>query len=72
MIFEELTQSYTPRINFIRLDQEKDAAIGKKYGIREVPAILFLRDEKVIDHTIGLISKNTLVSKIETALSEPS
>jgi thioredoxin 1 len=72
MIFEELTRSYTSRINFIRVDQEKEAAIGRKYGISEVPAILFLKDGKVIDHTVGLISKNTLASKIEIALSEPS
>ncbi|HZE84519.1 MAG TPA: thioredoxin family protein [Puia sp.] len=71
MIYEGLAQSYKGQANFITVDLDKEAGLGKEYGVREVPTILFIRNGKVIDHSTGLTSRNTLIAKIELALGAP-
>jgi thioredoxin 1 len=69
MIYEDLAKSYKGTANFFTVDMETESTLAKEYGVSEVPAILFFRNGKVIDHAKGLIPKNTLIMKIENALS---
>jgi len=69
-IFEDLTRSYKSIVKFFTVDTDKEEFISNKFGISEIPAILFFKNGEVIDHSIGLISKNDLIDKIENALIE--
>ncbi len=69
MIYDDLAKSYMGIANFFTVDMETETLLAKEYGVIEVPAILFFRNGKVIDHAKGLIPKNVLISKIENALS---
>lgn len=70
MIYDDLSKSYTGVVDFYTVDYDQEKSLSKHYGIMEVPTILFFRGGKVVDHTIGLIPKNVLITKIENALSE--
>jgi thioredoxin len=67
-VYEDLARSYLGMADFFSIDVEQEAGIEKEFGIQEFPTILFFRSGELIDHTIGLIPKNTLISKIEQAL----
>ena len=69
MIYDDLAKSYKGMVNFFTVDMETESLLAKEYGVSEVPAILFFRNGKIIDHAKGLIPKNVLISKIENALS---
>ena len=69
MIYEDLAKSYTGMANFFTVDMETENALAKEFGVSEVPAILFFRNGKVVDHVMGLVPKNALISKIENALA---
>src|SRR5437764_13696869 len=69
MIYDDLAKNYNGLANFYTVDFEKEIALVNEYGVTEVPTILFYKGGKLVDHTIGLISKNTLIAKIENALS---
>lgn len=69
MIYEDLAKSYKGMANFFTVDMETESALANEYGVNEVPAILFFRKGKVVDHVIGLVPKNALISKIENALA---
>lgn len=69
-IFEDLTRSYKSNVKFFTVDTDKEKFIATEFGISETPAILFFKNGEVIDHSIGLISKNDLIDKIENALIE--
>jgi thioredoxin 1 len=47
---------------------ERENGLDQEYGVRDIPTILFFRKGKIIDHAIGLIPKNMLISKIENAI----
>jgi thioredoxin len=69
MIYDDLAKSYNGTANFFTIDFETEILLVNKYGVREVPTILFYKNGKLVDHAVGLISKNVLISKIENALS---
>jgi thioredoxin 1 len=69
MIYNDLAKSYNGTANFFTIDFETEILLVNKYGVRDVPTILFYKNGKLIDHVVGLISKNVLIAKIENALS---
>jgi thioredoxin 1 len=69
MIYDDLAKSYKGVANFYTVDFENESGLVNEYGVMDVPTILFYKSGKLVDHTIGLISKNALISKIENALS---
>jgi thioredoxin 1 len=68
-LYEDMEQSYRGIIQFFSVDMDKEKLLGKEYGVIELPTILFFRSGKICDHTVGLISKMTLISKIEKMLN---
>ncbi len=67
-MYDVLAASYKGMVNFYTIDMEKENDLANKYGIIEIPIILFFKSRKVIDHVVGLIPKNTLIFKIENAI----
>jgi thioredoxin 1 len=67
-VYEELANSYRGQAAFFTVDVEKENDISKKYGVMELPTILFFRRGEVIDHATGLVPKNVMITKIENAL----
>ena len=69
MIYDDLAKTYKGLVNFYTVDFENEVALVDEYGVSDVPTILFYKGGKLIDHSVGLISKNALISKIDNALS---
>jgi thioredoxin 1 len=69
MIYDDLARSYQGMIDFHVVDFEKETELSKAFGVTEVPTILFFKGGQIIDHAIGLVPKNVLIAKIETALN---
>lgn len=70
MIYDDLAKSYKGIANFHTVDFENEVALVNEYGVVEVPTILFFKGGKMIDHVVGLVPKNTLITKIENHLSK--
>jgi thioredoxin 1 len=72
LIYDDLSNSYNGSVTFYTVNIEKEKQLSETFGIIEVPTILFFRNGELIDHAVGLVSKNALIAKIETALSNPN
>ena|SRR5215218_1644366 len=68
-VYDELTKCYKGAVQFFIVDIEKEKKLPAEFGITEVPSILFFKGGKLIDHAVGLTSKDVLITKIENALS---
>ena len=71
-IYEDLAHTYQSKADFFIVDVDKEQNIHAQYGLLELPAILFFKNGKLIDHVIGLTSKSHLIAKIEKALNNKS
>jgi thioredoxin 1 len=69
-VYQELANTYSGSAAFFTIDAEEQQELKQVYGIIELPSILFFMNGTVIDHSIGLTSKNALIAKIENALAE--
>jgi thioredoxin 1 len=67
-VYEDLAHAYKGTAKFLTIDAEKNKMLMLEYGVMEIPTILFFRNGEMVDHVSGLVSKNTIISKIENAL----
>ena len=71
MIYDDLATSYKGMVNFHTVDFENESLLVHEYGVMEVPTILFFKGGKIIDHVVGLVPKNALITKIENHFQLP-
>ena len=65
---DELAAEYEGKVVIGKCDVEANDEIAMKYGVRNIPTILFIRNGEVVDKQVGAVSKDVLKSKIENLL----
>ena len=67
-VVEELANDYDGRavIGKVNVDQHGD--ISMKYGVRNIPTILFHKGGEVVDKSVGAVPKNVLIEKLDALL----
>ena len=60
---ERLYQSSEACMKKVCIEQNK--AVATTYGIHKVPTILFFKNQKIIDHIIGMVPTVLIQQKIE-------
>ncbi|MBL57124.1 MAG: thioredoxin [Flavobacteriales bacterium] len=67
-IVEELANDYEGKAVVGKLDVDSNNEISAKYGIRNIPTILFLKNGEVVDKQLGVAPKAALAEKLEKLL----
>ena len=67
-IVEEIADEYSEKVVVGKLDVDSNPTVTAKYGIRNIPTILFFKDGEVVDKQVGAVPKSVLVSKLEKYL----
>ena len=66
---EELSKEYEGKAVVGKVDVDSNPNISLQFGIRNIPALLFFKDGKVVDKQIGAVPKAVLANKLEAQLS---
>ena len=67
-IIEEISKEYEGRAIIGKLDVDSNPETTSRYGIRNIPTILFLKNGEIVDKQVGAVPKNVLVNKLEALL----
>lgn len=67
-IVEELGHEYSGKAVVGKLDVDGNPSTTAKYGIRNIPTILFFKNGEVVDKHVGVSPKSVLASKLEKLL----
>jgi thioredoxin 1 len=67
-IVEELATEYESKVIIGKVDVDNNDDITSKYGIRNIPTILFIKQGEVVDKQVGAAQKSVLIEKIEKML----
>jgi len=67
-IVNELAEEYGDKIVVTKMDVDSNPLIPGKYGIRNIPTILFFKDGEVADKQVGVVPKTALAQKIDALL----
>ena len=67
-IFEELDAEYKGKALMVKLDVDSNPGTSAKYGIRNIPTVLFFKNGKIVDKQVGAVPKKKFVAKLEAIL----
>ena len=67
-IVEELNNDYDGKAVVGKVDVDSNPGISSKFGIRNIPTILFFKNGEIADKQVGAVPKNTLAQKIDALL----
>jgi thioredoxin 1 len=62
-IVEELAQE-NEHITFGKLNVDKNRSVPSKYGIMSIPTLLYFKDGKLVDKTLGALPKPAIESRL--------
>lgn len=67
-IIEELANEYEGKANIGKVDVDENDDITARYGIRNIPTILFFKNGELVDKQVGAASKAAIAAKIDALL----
>lgn len=67
-IVEEIGNDYAEKARVGKVNVDHNPGITMKYGIRNIPTILFFKNGEVVDKQVGAVPKQVLVGKLEAQL----
>ncbi len=67
-IVEEIGQDYEGKVVVGKLNVDHNPTVTMKYGIRNIPTVLYFKGGEVVDKQVGAVPKQVLVGKLETHL----
>ena len=67
-IVKELSEEYGDKILVAKMDVDSNPNTAVKYGIRNIPTILFFKNGEIVDKQVGAVPKAVLASKLDAIL----
>jgi thioredoxin 1 len=67
-IIEEISKEFSERALIVKCDVDNSPGVAAKFGIRNIPTVLYFKDGKVADKQVGAVPKNNFVSKLNALI----
>ena len=67
-VIEELAEQYADQVIVGKVDVEENDDLSSKYGIRNIPTVLFIKNGQVVDKVVGATAKSAYEDKIKAML----
>ena len=67
-IIDELHQEFEGKAIIGKVNVDEASSISSKYGIRNIPTLLFIKNGEVVDKHVGAASKEDLSDKLSAIL----
>ena len=67
-IVEEMTHEYEGKAIIGKVDVDSNPEVAMKYGIRNIPTVLFVKGGQVVDKQVGAAPKQAFKMKLDALL----
>jgi thioredoxin 1 len=65
-ILEDIASKYDGKVKIVKMDVDANPATPPKFGVRGIPTLILFKDGQVKATQVGLLSKNELMSFIDS------
>lgn len=65
---EEMSKEYEGRAVVGKLDVDINTKTAGRFGVRNIPTVLYLKNGEIVDKVVGAVPKSKLVEKLEALL----
>jgi thioredoxin 1 len=63
-VLDEIAKEQRDAIRIVKVDVDQNQTIADRFGVRNVPTLLFFKGGEVRDQVVGVTSKADLVSRL--------
>lgn len=67
-IVDDLSEEYSGKINFVKLDVDQNPKTAARYSIMSIPTLLIFKKGKPVSHIVGFRPKEELRQSLESVL----
>lgn len=64
----QLSDEYEGKAGVFKLDVDHNPVTAAKFGIRNIPTILYFKNGEIVDKHVGVAPKNVLASKLDALM----
>jgi thioredoxin 1 len=64
-VLDEIATEQAGRVKVAKVNVDSAPGLAAQFGIQSIPTLLYFVDGKVRDHTLGVVAKRAIVSKLE-------
>ena len=68
-LVEEIAKEYDGKAVVGKVNVDNNPGISTKFGIRNIPALLYFKNGEIVDKQIGLVPKSILAGKLSKQIS---
>jgi thioredoxin 1 len=68
-VVEEIAKEYSGKAVVGKVNVDNNPGISMKFGIRNIPALLFFNKGEIVDKQIGAVPKSVLAGKLDKQIS---
>jgi thioredoxin 1 len=65
---EELSKEYEGKVVIGKMNVDENEEVATQYGIRNIPTVLFFKEGKLVNKSVGAVSKNALEDNVKSLL----
>ena len=67
-IIEEMSAEYEGKAIIGKVNVDQNPGVSAKFGVRNIPTILFIKGGEIADKSVGAVPKAQLASKLDAIL----
>lgn len=64
-IIDELAKEYDGKVSIGKVNVDDNPEISQKYGVKNIPTILLIKNGEVVDKKVGAVPKHLLTKMIQ-------
>jgi len=67
-VIEEIAKEYSEKALVVKCNVDNCQAVAARYGIRNIPTVLYFKGGEIVDKQIGAVQKNIYTAKLNALL----
>ncbi len=67
-VLEELAKEMDGKLKIVKVNVDEAPDLAGQWGVRSIPTLLVFKDGKVVDQSVGALTKSALKSRLEQVM----
>lgn len=67
-IIEEMAGEYEGKAVIAKVNVDENPGVSAKFGIRNIPTVIFVKNGEIADKSVGAVPKNQLTAKLDAII----
>jgi thioredoxin 1 len=66
---DQVAEEFAGKAKVVKVDVDQEQDLAVKYGVMQIPNLVFFKDGKQVDQVLGVVPKSVIADKLEKLLA---